>query len=48
MKAVLYDAFGKRPRLTKVDDPALETHGVVVQVMASGVCRSDWHGWIGA
>jgi alcohol dehydrogenase len=47
MKAVLYDAFGKRPQLTNVNDPAPEAHGVVVQVMASGVCRSDWHGWLG-
>jgi alcohol dehydrogenase len=47
MKAVLYEAFGAMPRLTNVDDPAPETHGVVVQVMASGVCRSDWHGWLG-
>jgi alcohol dehydrogenase len=47
MKAVLYDAFGKRPQLTNVNDPTPETHGVVVQVMASGVCRSDWHGWVG-
>jgi alcohol dehydrogenase len=47
MKAVLYDAFGERPRLTNVNDPVPESHGVVVQVMASGVCRSDWHGWFG-
>ena len=47
MKAVLYDAFGKRPQLMNVNDPTPETHGVVVQVMASGVCRSDWHGWLG-
>jgi alcohol dehydrogenase len=47
MKVVLYDAFGERPRLTNVNDPAPETHGVVVQVKASGVCRSDWHGWLG-
>ena len=24
-----------------------EPHGVVVKVMATGVCRSDWHGWVG-
>jgi alcohol dehydrogenase len=22
-------------------------HGVVVKVQATGVCRSDWHGWVG-
>ena len=47
MKAVLYDAFGTKPQLTKINDPTPDTHGVVVQVMASGVCRSDWHGWLG-
>jgi alcohol dehydrogenase len=47
MKAVLYEAFGERPHLTNVNDPAPESDGVVVQVMASGVCRSDWHGWMG-
>jgi alcohol dehydrogenase len=47
MKAVLYSAFGERPQLTNVSDPAPDTDGVVVQVMASGVCRSDWHGWVG-
>jgi alcohol dehydrogenase len=24
-----------------------EAHAVVVKVMATGVCRSDWHGWVG-
>jgi alcohol dehydrogenase len=47
MKAVLYEAFGATPRLTNVNDPSPGSHGVVVQVMASGVCRSDWHGWRG-
>jgi alcohol dehydrogenase len=47
MKAVLYEAFGEKPRFTTVNDPAPDRHGVVVQVMASGICRSDWHGWRG-
>jgi alcohol dehydrogenase len=47
MKAVLYDAFGKAPSFTNVDDPVPESHGVVVEVRASGICRSDWHGWQG-
>jgi alcohol dehydrogenase len=28
-------------------DPSPEPHGVVVKVEATGVCRSDWHGWVG-
>ncbi len=47
MKAVIYDAFGEPPRLQNVPDPTPAPHGVVVQVMATGVCRSDWHGWVG-
>jgi alcohol dehydrogenase len=47
MKAVIYDAFSAPPRLEDVPDPAPEPHGVVVRVMATGVCRSDWHGWKG-
>ncbi len=30
-----------------VPDPAPEPDGVVVAVRATGVCRSDWHAWIG-
>lgn len=47
MKAVIYDAFGVAPQLKNVPDPTPEAHGVVVKVMATGVCRSDWHGWVG-
>jgi alcohol dehydrogenase len=47
MKAVLYEAFSAPPKLVTVSDPTPENHGVVVKVMATGVCRSDWHGWVG-
>lgn len=47
MKAVVYEAFSAPPRLQTVPDPTPEAHGVVVKVMATGVCRSDWHGWVG-
>jgi len=47
MKAVLYEAFRERPKLVTLPDPAPEDHGVVIQVGATGVCRSDWHGWVG-
>jgi alcohol dehydrogenase len=47
MQAVLYDAFRSLPRLTEVADPVPEPHGVVIGVRATGVCRSDWHGWMG-
>lgn len=28
-------------------DPSVPGSGVVVRVMATGMCRSDWHGWAG-
>ena len=47
MKAVLFEAFNQRPKLVQLPDPTPEPHGVVVKVEATGVCRSDWHGWVG-
>ncbi|MFC4297234.1 zinc-dependent alcohol dehydrogenase family protein [Castellaniella hirudinis] len=47
MKAVLFEAFNQRPKLVNLPDPAPEPHGVVLKVEATGVCRSDWHGWVG-
>jgi alcohol dehydrogenase len=47
MKAVLYDDFGKLPQVVSLPDPTPTPDGVVVRVEASGVCRSDWHGWMG-
>ena len=47
MKAVLFEKFQEAPKLVTVDDPSPEAHGVVLKVAATGVCRSDWHGWMG-
>jgi len=47
MKAIVYESFAAAPKLMNVPDPTPTQDGVVVQVMASGVCRSDWHGWMG-
>ena len=35
------------PTIENVPDPAPSPHGAVVRVGASGLCRSDWHGWMG-
>ena len=40
-------AFGEPLRVETVRDPEPAPDGVVVAVRASGVCRSDWHGWMG-
>ena len=47
MKAVIYHNFGSRPVVEQVDDPTPGNDGVVIKVEATGVCRSDWHGWMG-
>jgi len=47
MRAVYYTRFEERPTIEALPDPTPEADGVVVEVRASGVCRSDWHGWMG-
>ncbi|CAH1678965.1 Alcohol dehydrogenase [Hyphomicrobiales bacterium] len=47
MKAVVYEAFGQAPELRILPDPTPEPHSVIIKVEATGLCRSDWHGWVG-
>lgn len=47
MKAVFFEAFAQTPKLATLPDPTPEAHGAVLKVEATGVCRSDWHGWMG-
>ncbi len=47
MKAIVYRAFSGPLGMEQVPDPAPPEGGVVLKVMASGVCLSDWHGWKG-
>ncbi len=47
MKAVYIDTFGRLPVVREVPEPILSASGVIVRVEATGLCRSDWHGWIG-
>ncbi|MEO1201400.1 MAG: zinc-dependent alcohol dehydrogenase family protein [Pseudomonadota bacterium] len=47
MKAVVYEAFGEQPHVAEVPEPEAPPEGVVIEVKATGVCRSDWHGWKG-
>ena len=47
MKAVVYEQFGTPPSVRNVPDPVPAPHGVVIKVEATGLCRSDWHGWMG-
>ncbi|MET9499363.1 alcohol dehydrogenase catalytic domain-containing protein [Streptomyces sp. NPDC006552] len=47
MRAVVFERFGGPAGVREVPDPAPAPHGVVVRVEATGLCRSDWHGWQG-
>lgn len=47
MKAMYYETFGRTPVIADLPDPSPSDDGVVIEVGASGVCRSDWHGWMG-
>jgi len=48
MKALVYESFGQAPKVTQVPDPETPEHGIILEVKASGICRSDWHGWKGS
>ena len=47
MEAAVYDIFGGPIHIRRIPIPVCPTDGVIVHVKASGVCRSDWHGWKG-
>src|SRR3954466_14805886 len=47
MKAALMAAFREPLQIADVPDPEPVKDGAVVAVRATGVCRSDWHGWMG-
>ena len=47
MRALVFDEFGGPLRVRDVPAPLPSRTGAVVRVGASGLCRSDWHGWQG-
>ncbi|MEV4281431.1 zinc-dependent alcohol dehydrogenase family protein [Actinoplanes xinjiangensis] len=47
MRAVVFDAIEGQPEVREVPEPSAPPGGVVVRVMATGMCRSDWHAWAG-
>jgi len=47
MRAAVFDEFVKPLRVERVADPRPPERGVVIGVRAAGLCRSDWHGWMG-
>lgn len=47
MRAVVAAAPNAPLGVQAVPDPEPPPHGAVVEVRATGVCRSDWHAWVG-
>jgi D-arabinose 1-dehydrogenase-like Zn-dependent alcohol dehydrogenase len=47
MRAVVFEQYGEPAEVRELPDPQPAPHGVVVRVEATGLCRSDWHGWQG-
>jgi alcohol dehydrogenase len=47
MRAAVLRTHGEPLSIETVETPTPAPHGVVVSVEACGVCRSDWHAWMG-
>ncbi len=47
MKAAIFREFQGPIEIESVPDPSVPDDGVVIQVQANSICRSDWHGWMG-
>ncbi|MCA3519894.1 MAG: alcohol dehydrogenase catalytic domain-containing protein, partial [Rhodobacter sp.] len=47
MRAAVLRTYNGDLSLEQVADPACAPDGVVLRVLACGICRSDWHGWTG-
>lgn len=47
MKAAYYEQFKTPIRLENLPDPEPGPGDALIRVCATGICRSDWHGWQG-
>lgn len=47
MKALVLEELKKPMVVKEVPDPENTQDGVIIKVEANGVCRSDWHAWMG-
>ncbi|MEO0389680.1 MAG: alcohol dehydrogenase catalytic domain-containing protein [Pseudomonadota bacterium] len=48
MRAALLTEFHAPLSIERVPEPECPPDGVVLQILACGICRSDWHAWTGA
>lgn len=47
MRAMIMDALAEPLEVREVPAPTAPAGGVVVEVHATGLCKSDWHAWVG-
>ncbi|MBM3716687.1 MAG: alcohol dehydrogenase, partial [Actinobacteria bacterium] len=47
MRAMIMDTLAAPLVVRDVPAPTAVPGGVVVEVRATGLCRSDWHAWVG-
>ncbi len=47
MRAMIMDALAAPLEVRDVEAPTAPDGGVVVEVHATGLCKSDWHAWVG-
>lgn len=47
MRAIYFTEFNGTLEVKDLPDPIASDRGVVIKVEASGLCRSDWHGYVG-
>jgi alcohol dehydrogenase len=47
MKAAIYNTYNGPIEIIRVEDPSVDEKDAIIEVRASGICRSDWHGWKG-
>ncbi len=47
MRAAVMEGVRQPLVVRDLPDPECAVHGAIVRVEANGVCRSDWHGWVG-
>ena len=47
MTGAIYRKYRGKIGIERLPDPEPAPDGVVLRVEACGVCRSDWHGWVG-
>lgn len=47
MRAAVLRTYNADLSIEDVPEPDCPPDGVVLKVLACGICRSDWHGWVG-